>query len=118
MLAFHPWTNVGGRIPAEICMHADMFAVLRPRPLPSPFSFNHLLVRYGDDRRNSGNRADFVFSFDISERKVRRPGRPGGGWSEGGDTNICSSGFAGFEILTNPGWILSVIVDRNCFSSK
>lgn len=59
-------------------MHADMFAVLRPRPLPArqslPLSLSTFLLRYGDDRRNS-DRADFVFSF---ERKVRRPGRPGG----------------------------------------
>lgn len=59
-------------------MHADMFAVLRPRPLPSPFSFNLPCSSRG---RNSIQR--ILFSPSISERKVRRPGRPGGG-REGG----------------------------------
>lgn len=90
-------------------MHADMFAVLRPLPFP----FNPPCSLRG--RSTKQHQADFVFSFDIRKEGPPKTNRSTDG---GGDTNICSSGFAEFEILTNPGWILSMIVDRNCFSPK
>lgn len=36
MLTFHPWSNVGGRIPAEICIRACLRFCIEPCP---PHSF-------------------------------------------------------------------------------
>lgn len=105
-------TSVAEFLPRYACGYVCGFtSASSPRAsVPSPFSFNFPSSLRGRStkQRSSG----FCFL-------LRKEGPPtGSSREEGGDTNICSSGFVGFEILTNPGWILSVIVDRNCFSSK
>lgn len=101
MLAFHPWANVGGRIPAEICMRICLRFYVRVLSLL--LSLLTFLVRYRDETASN------EFCFLLRYPKGRSADRvvQGEAGREGGDTNICSSGFAGFEILTNPGCILS-----------
>lgn len=110
-------TSVAEFLPRYVCMRICLRFYVRVLSLLLSLLTISLFVTGTIDETAGIERILFSPSIFPKGRSADRVVQEGG-WSEGGDTNICSSGFAGFEILTNPGWILSVIVDRNCFSSK
>lgn len=79
MLAFHPWANVGGRIPAEICMRICLrfyVRVLSPRVSPFPFLFQPSFFVTGTIDETAIERILFSPSKGRSADRVVQ----GGGW--------------------------------------